>query len=303
MNKANLVYNRYISLYVKIKISIPFMDILLKIDYREHAFIKNLSETHSNTINYAIENLPIGDFIIYSTHNMTQNVNVNKHENKHDTTQNMTQNENVNVNVNANATQNATQNTMELLYIIERKTISDLCSSITDARFREQKTRLLNSVKDPYKIIYIIEGSKKTARLSKKIMDSALLNLMFKHHYHVIFTIDINDTVDTVKLLYEKIKTNVIDTKLDFNNKISPLPSKLIKKSDSIQPNIFIHQLAVIPGVSIDIAQKISMIYPNMISLLNALKEDASILKDIHVTSKRKLGKKLSDKIYTSLCM
>ena len=207
----------------------------------------------------------------------------------------MTQNENEN--------ENATQNTMELLYIIERKTISDLCSSITDARFREQKTRLLNSVKDPYKIIYIIEGSKKTARLSKKIMDSALLNLMFKHHYHVIFTIDINDTVDTVKLLYEKIKTNVIDTKLDFNNKISPLPSKLIKKSDSIQPNIFIHQLAVIPGVSIDIAQKISMIYPNMISLLNALKEDASILKDIHVTSKRKLGKKLSDKIYTSLCM
>ena len=180
-----------------------------------------------------------------------------------------------------------------------------MCASITDARFREQKTRLLNSVKDPYKIIYIIEGSKKTARLSKKIMDSTLLNLMFKHHYHVICTTDINDTIDTVKLLYEKIKTKVIDNKLETNdnNKIEKISSKkLLKKSESIQTNIFIHQLAVIPGVSIDIAQKINMIYPNMTSLINALKEDASILKNIYVTDKRKLGKKLTDKIYTSLC-
>ena len=289
------------------------MSCVLKVDYREQHIIKQIQQQKEyDTLNYSIENLPIGDFIICKKKvqldqevQMDQEVQLDREvqmdqEVQLDQEVQVDSGERDSIKVNELNVEND-----ELIFIIERKTISDLCASITDARFREQKTRLLNSVKDPYKIIYIIEGSKKIARLSKKIVDSALLNLVFKHHYHVLFTTDIQDTIDTIKLLYEKVNTNVIDYHLNnitnSNNTIEKISSgKLLKKSESIQNNVFIHQLAIIPGVSIEIAKKIQLLYPNMTSLLLVLEKDIYALKDIHLTPKRKLGKKLSEKIYTS---
>ena len=43
------------------------------------------------------------------------------------------------------------------LIIIERKSVSDLNSSIRDGRYHEQKHRLINNV-DRQRIVYIIEG-------------------------------------------------------------------------------------------------------------------------------------------------
>ena len=45
-----------------------------------------------------------------------------------------------------------------IIFIIERKTISDFKSSICDKRYREQKARLLNSGIANNRIMYIIEG-------------------------------------------------------------------------------------------------------------------------------------------------
>ena len=39
--------------------------------------------------------------------------------------------------------------TTDIAFIIERKSIRDLSSSITDGRFRQQKERLLESIQDP----------------------------------------------------------------------------------------------------------------------------------------------------------
>lgn len=188
-------------------------------------------------------------------------------------------------------------------YIIERKTIIDLASSITDGRFREQKQRLLESIGVPEKIIYIIEGDKnqkKFGNISKSIIDSSILNIIFKHKYRVINTLNDIDTFDTLLLLYKKIELKEFDKMIDSC-------TKLIKKSNSINDNILLHMLSVIPGVSINIAKKISDIYislPNLINTyekLHNISDREKLLSTIMINDKRKLGIALSKKIYNSL--
>ena len=47
-----------------------------------------------------------------------------------------------------------------LLTIIERKTYDDLSTSIKDGRYKEQKNRILNSIPQNIRKIYLIEGNK-----------------------------------------------------------------------------------------------------------------------------------------------
>ena len=98
---------------------------------------------------------------------------------------------------------------IQINYIIERKSINDLCASITDGRFSDQKQRLLESMGDSSKIIFIIEGKKiqsKFSRIPIKTMNSAIINLIFKHNFKVIFTENADDTLENVLLLYNKVK-------------------------------------------------------------------------------------------------
>ena len=156
----------------------------LLVDYRENDYIKRLSEyceivndqiIQTNIMNiditFKITSLPIADYIIL------QDINDN--------------------------------NTIQLA--IERKSIKDLCSSITDGRFREQKQRLLDSINDNNKICYLIEGSVvKNDRdiknnLSNTIINGSLLNLLFKHEYKTIQTENKQDTFNMILLLYKII--------------------------------------------------------------------------------------------------
>ena len=44
-----------------------------------------------------------------------------------------------------------------IFIVIERKSVKDLCSSIVDGRMSEQRNRLIESIQDTNKIIYIIK--------------------------------------------------------------------------------------------------------------------------------------------------
>lgn len=234
-------------------------EIILEIDYRETAIIKHF-EDKNPSISYKVCNLPIGDFIFKNT------------------------------------------NDDSILYIIERKTILDLASSITDGRFREQKQRLLDSIGLPDKIIYVLEGNKnlkKYGSISKSIIDSSILNLIFKHQYKVIHTLSDLETYDTLISLYSKLSSKGF-------GKINSTQAKLIKKSDTMSKNIFINMLSIIPGVSTTIANKIALQYNtlplliNEYNKLNDISEKEQLLCNIQI-NKRKLGNALSKKIYDSL--
>lgn len=187
----------------------------------------------------------------------------------------------------------------EINFIIERKTINDLAASITDNRFLEQKQRLLESTNDPTKIIFIIEGKKhqnKFSRIPVKTINSAIINLIFKHNFKVIFTENIDDTLFNVLLLYNKVKNKELELKFKQS-----LPIKLVKKSDNNTKNSFINQLGVINGVSLNIANKIKDNYKCMSTLVHEFHKNKNLLIDIQLTDKRKLGQVLNDKIYNSL--
>lgn len=241
------------------------MNLLLEIDYRERRII-DLFENEKD-IDTKVCNLIIGDFII---------------KNEKD----------------------------EILFVIERKSIKDLCASITDGRFKEQKDRLIESVQDSNKIVYVIEGKKSDAFIhgsspgvTKKSINSSVLNLIFKHSYRVIFTESKQDTVDNLLLLCTKIKESKLSLALTTNTNVI----KIIKKSDKINDNIFINMLSVIPGVSAKIAIKIHEKYDTLNLLLLAYNDllnesdKKKMLSEILVSPNRKVGKATSEKIYYSL--
>lgn len=262
----------------------------LLIDYREQDFIKKISETsgvlendiiRDVTINnihikYKVTNLAVGDFIIL------EDIDDN--------------------------------NTIQV--IIERKSIQDLCSSITDGRFREQKQRLIESINDTSKICYLIEGTNKDSfSLSYNIINGSLLNLIFKHKYKLIQTSNILDTYNTIILLYKKFKNNDFET----NGNVST-GTKLIKRSEKVKNNKLLNQLCLIPGVSSRIAEtimtsssSISSI-SSLIQIYNDLNEQPDGLfkceayfADIPISGSsnqrsRKIGPSISKKIYEYFC-
>jgi crossover junction endonuclease MUS81 len=255
----------------------------LLIDYREQDFIRRLGELvyieNEKVINVSIQNidiqfkvtsLPIADFIILE--------NIDDH------------------------------NSIRLA--IERKSIKDLCASITDGRFREQKQRLAESINDTKKICYLIEGAKNISdrelSLSQTIINGSLLNLVFKHDYHLVQTENKQDTFNIVVLLYKKFKNK------DFDNTESVKPNsvKLLKRSDKIMDNKLVHQFCLIPGVSQKVADSI-INYPitsirHLIDTYNNYTgEKELMLAELNISGgakSRKLGKALSKKIYEYFC-
>jgi ERCC4-type nuclease len=191
----------------------------------------------------------------------------------------------------------------DIKIIIERKSIKDLCSSIVDGRFREQKERLIESVNDVKKILYIIEGhkNKNSSGISKMIIDGAILNLMYRHNYKVLNTENENDTFENILLIYKKIANGDFEMGIEINN-----PVKMIKKGNKIAENIMAIQLSIIPGLSYNTSCVISGIYKNMKELIDAYNkcEDEEscgrLLMDIQINNKRKIGLAMSKKIYES---
>lgn len=231
-------------------------ELMLEIDYREKSVIKLIEEYPNFPFKYTVSNLLIGDFVIKQNN--------------------------------------------ETLYILERKTILDLAASITDGRFREQKQRLFESVNGCYdKVIYLIEGSrnlKKYGSISKTIINSSIVNLIFKHKYKVIHTTDEKDTLENLIHLCSKLHKGEFD-------KPMTVEIKTIKKGENTDP--FVNMLCTIPGVSTVCGQKIKDKYVSLANLFDTynkleINERYELLTDIQV-NKRKLGKVLSKKIYCYL--
>ena len=205
----------------------------------------------------------------------------------------------------------------EVKIIIERKTISDLRSSIKDGRHREQKMRLLSNFSNN-KIYYIIEGDIldyeiKYGDKDIKSIYGAIINNMVRDNIKIIRTIDINETIKIIELLFYKLNKQPeffsgesLEKNQDYSSTIK------IKKKDNITNNIcYMSQLCTIQGVSMNIAKKISEVYPCMFDLCIKYKElsdeDApKLLIDIQIDTNtgkvRKLGKVLSERIYKYIC-
>ena len=201
------------------------------------------------------------------------------------------------------------------ILVIERKTMSDLYSSIQDGRYKEQKIRLMNHYSRE-QIVYIIEGtissSTKFFKKAKPITDGALLNMAFRDKLNVIRTKDI---AETASILY-KIGGKILKNPEFFKNenekesnisKINYLDTIKICKKDNMTPKLCnIVQLSQIPGVSKQMGETIIEKYGSLSNLIleyNKIIEDKDkleLLKNIELTN-RKIGPVISKRIYEFL--
>jgi ERCC4-type nuclease len=209
----------------------------------------------------------------------------------------------------------------EEVLVIERKTLSDLYSSIQDGRYKEQKIRLMGNYHIK-KIVYIIEGhisqqNSKFFKNSKSITTGALLNMAFRDNIKIIRTKDINETCDILYCMGTKIIKNpefFITTESDKSSEsnISYLDTIKVAKKDNMTPKLCnIVQLSQIPGVSKVMAETIIEKYGSISNLIcEYQKLDVSdesnekikkeLLKNIQLTN-RKLGPAVSGRIYEYL--
>lgn len=165
--------------------------------------------------------------------------------------------------------------------IIERKTIPDLICSIKDGRFREQRTRLMET---NAKIIYIIEGN----IIPDKLVMGALENLALRHNICVIPTANEEQTCTVVKNLYNKVGQEYIQP---ANKYVTA------RRKNDVHLTPLEKMLETINGVSPSIAAAIAQHYNSVKEFVLALNEQPNMLYGFKLSPTRKLGPKLAQRI------
>ena len=210
------------------------------------------------------------------------------------------------------------------LLIIERKTLSDLASSIRDGRYKEQSFRLTECSMHNHNIIYIIEGALSTYNKSNyknSISESTLLSSIISLNYYKGFSTyrTLNTLETAMYLLYIASKLQrEKDKKQPYYGKIIELPkinntdssgnlsmnlsiqenndeekycevlSKRVKKNNITTKNIGEIILSQIPNVSNQSAIAIMVKFKTIKALLYSLEENRNCMNDIRVG---KIGK------------
>lgn len=180
-----------------------------------------------------------------------------------------------------------------ILIVIERKTISDLISSIKDGRYRDQKFRLIDNY-EKSKIMYIIEGCI-YGESSTDAVKGAIINTLIRDDIKVINLKDVKDTATFIR---------------DIVLRVSKDPNKYIqgqgfqstkdmvchsKKSYVTKESYGLNAISQIPGVSKLTAQCLLNHYGSFHNfVMNGQIEEMSELK---LPSGRRVGGKLAEKI------
>jgi len=176
------------------------------------------------------------------------------------------------------------------LCVIERKTISDLESSIVDGRYKEQKARMVGS---GFPILYIIEYTDVTRRSF-----GAIINTQVRDRIPMMYSSGVTETIKIINHLMTKEVAFFINNNEHVYEGYSAVH---IKKSKNITvSDIYVSQLAIIPGISRNIGNAIKQEYPSMSSLICAF--NASNTPATMLTSIKKVGTLLSKRIFENLC-
>ena len=185
------------------------------------------------------------------------------------------------------------------LFIFERKTTNDLLASINDGRYREQKARLKSS--NARSITYIIEGDNITSSKNKnqKKLTSVYYNSIYRDGINVLFMKDVDDTATFLLLLSTKMidKPENYLGNIEEKEYIDVCKIKTEKKMNIDKDNCYLLQLCQIPSISKELAKKIKDIYPSLMVLLTALKDNGELI----LTKIDGIGKTKAKTIYDYL--
>lgn len=204
---------------------------------------------------------------------------------------------------------------------IERKSISDLTSSIKDGRYEEQSYRLNGLNHHNHNIIYLIEGDInkinrfKDNKMEKLMIYSAIFSLNYYKGFSVIRTFTIEESAificnSLMKLKKEKnnkkgfysnsVVNETVDCQIlsqdggDQSSKDYVSVIKKVKKENVTPENIGEIMLCQIPGISSVTALAIIEKYKTLTNLLKELEKDVNCLKDISYTNTKGQVRKIN---------
>ncbi len=195
----------------------------------------------------------------------------------------------------------------DLLIIVERKTLSDLSSSITDGRYKEQKQRLLYAIDHKIRKIYFVEGENmKDFHLQQSVFDGIMLSNVIRDKIMIYRTKNLEDTYLTLKRIYEHLPKWLNENwDIDALESIEYSGIKSIKKENVTYEVAYKAMISTIPGISNSIASTLYEKYNNIENMINKIKEEGEdwiqrmkIISDIQFGSnKKRIGDSIAKKI------
>ncbi|KAG2330581.1 hypothetical protein Bca4012_019836 [Brassica carinata] len=159
-------------------------------------------------------------------------------------------------------------------FIVERKNIDDLRSSIRDNRYRDQKLRLQRS--GLKKLIYIIEGDPNQSDAAESIK-TACFTTEILEGFDVLRTSGLGETLrkygHLTKSIHQYYKSLVNDDD-DQNKAAYPCYDSFVKRCQDLDKmtisDVFAIQLMQVPQVTEEVAIAVLDMYPTLISLASA---------------------------------
>lgn len=211
--------------------------------------------------------------------------------------------------------------------IIERKSLTDLASSIKDGRYEEQSYRLNGLEHHNHNIVYLIEGDMYRFNTFRERIDKqTLYSAMFSINYFKGFSVMRSNTIDETSMIvcnmvyklvsgqklgktgfYLNKKTEDEDVLLDDqkNNEVYVTEKivsekdycsviKKVKKENITSDNIGEIMLCQIPGVSSTSALAILSQFKTLPKLIQCINADEQCLNNICTTDANGKSRKIS---------
>lgn len=202
-------------------------------------------------------------------------------------------------------------NNDKILYLFERKTITDLLASIKDGRYKNQKANITANFK-PFQYYYIIEGNVKynsnPSNQNDKVVLSAVINTMIRDKMGIFFTKSEQETAELIKCIYTRIKNKPDEYTCEPQICESVITTGSKKKKNVSE--VWKYQLCQIPDISEKTADAVIEKYRNLkyfyTVFINKNKEEVilelSKIKTVDVKGKsRKLSEKQLENLYNYL--
>ncbi|TYI45160.1 hypothetical protein E1A91_D13G016500v1 [Gossypium mustelinum] len=159
-------------------------------------------------------------------------------------------------------------------FIVERKKVADLRSSIRDNRYKDQKLRLLRS--GLKKLIFLVEGDPNTSEAAESIK-TACFTTEILEGFDVQRTSSLHDTLRKYACLTRAIAQYYKLHLPEGHSKLSgvcPPFNEFIKRCQELDKmtvsDVFSIQLMQVPQVTEEVAIAVVDLYPTLVSLANA---------------------------------
>jgi ERCC4-type nuclease len=193
------------------------------------------------------------------------------------------------------------------ILIIERKTFSDLISSIKDGRYEEQSYRLTHSSGiHTHSIIYLIEGVfSQLSSSDKKMVNSTMTSISIFKGFSIFRSASMQETAEWILQCADKIdrsikkgripkyigsqEQNVVGQELTASSYCNVV--KKVKKDNITPENIGEILLCQIPSVSHVTAVAIMKQFTSIAQLIDTIRQDPTCLDKIQCESKGKARK------------